>query len=106
MLDLVNCLEVSSNSNREIDVGGGSTAKDSDSRATGGVSSLTRHRSADATIPATIDRVLEQELKIHKDEVTDLTEKVQDAAKEELEWVSFGFCFELKWSDALHVVSR
>ncbi|KAG2915241.1 hypothetical protein PC117_g18079 [Phytophthora cactorum] len=29
---------------------------------------------------------LEQELKIHKDEVTDLTEKVQDAAKEELEW--------------------
>ncbi|KAG3015092.1 hypothetical protein PC121_g14219 [Phytophthora cactorum] len=30
---------------------------------------------------------LEQELKIHKDEVTDLTEKVQDAAKEELEWI-------------------
>lgn len=30
---------------------------------------------------------LEKELRMHKDEVSDLTEKIQDAAKEEQEWV-------------------
>ncbi|KUF91939.1 hypothetical protein AM588_10004462 [Phytophthora nicotianae] len=32
---------------------------------------------------------LERELKIHKDEAADLSDKVQAAAQEELDWVSF-----------------